>query len=464
MDPPEAAATPHQPIMQSTLRHKLLTGFGAIALSLMILAGCAGPNADNAAKPGESPAASGPVEVMVFKGGYGSDFYEKAAEEFTAAGGPKVQVIGDPRIDQQAQPRMQRGNPPDLMYPGWRFDHWKAVDDGAIMDLTEVMKTPAADGSGTWGDSFEPALLKLGQSGGKQYVLPYFFSVIGWWYDPDLFKEKGWEVPKTYDELLALCEKIKAAGIAPITYQGQYPDYMISGMLTPWLISAGGIEAYNACQSLEPGAWKSPAVVQAARMIQELAAKGYYQTGATAMSHTESQAEFVNRRAAMIPCGTWLHSEMRESMPEGRRMAFFLPPVIAGGKGDPTAVMIKIEPWMVPAQAKNSAGAIDYFKFMTTKAKAQQFVTEKGTLMGIKGANDVELPDYLQGAAAAFKGSTATYAPIWREWYPSLYKTVEGAITELLNGKLTAQQFADKIEAEAEKLRNDDAVVKRKVS
>ena len=151
-------------------------------------------------------------------------------------------------------------------------------------------------------------------------------------------------------------------------------------------------------------------------------------------------------------------------MPEGRRMAFFLPPVIAGGKGDPTAVMIKIEPWMVPAQAKNSAGAIDYFKFMTTKAKAQQFVTEKGTLMGIKGANDVELPDYLQGAAAAFKGSTATYAPIWREWYPSLYKTVEGAITELLNGKLTAQQFADKIEAEAEKLRNDDAVVKRKVS
>jgi N-acetylglucosamine transport system substrate-binding protein len=72
----------------------------------------------------------------------------------------------------------------------------------------------------------------------------------------------------------------------------------------------------------------------------------------------------------MIPCGTWLNSEMKESMPEGRKMAFFLPPVIGDGAGDPTAVMIKIEPWMVPAEAKNKEAAIDYFKSMTTVEKA----------------------------------------------------------------------------------------------
>ncbi len=404
------------------------------------------------------------VEVLVFKGGYGSDFYEAAAEEFNKATGKEVEVIGDPRIDQQVQPRMQKGDPPDLMYPGWRFDHWKAVDDGAIMDLTETMKSKPASGEGTWGDTFEPALLKLGQYEGKQYVLPYFFSVIGWWYDPDLFAEKGWAPPKTYAEMLNLCQKIKAAGIAPITYQGQYPDYMISGMLTPWMISSGGLEAFNACQNLEPGAWKNPAVIKAATMIKELSDMGYFQQGATAMSHTESQAEFVNRRAAMIPCGTWLNSEMKESMPEGRKMAFFLPPVIGDGAGDPTAVMIKIEPWMVPAEAKNKEAAIDYFKSMTTVEKAKQFVTEKGTLMAIKGANDVELPGYLQGAADAFKNSNATYAPLWREWYPTLYKAVEGAITELLNGQLTPEAFGEKIEAEAEKIRNNPDIPKRKVS
>ncbi len=413
---------------------------------------------------GGAAADNKKVEVLVFKGGYGSDFYEAAAEEFNKATGKEVEVIGDPRIDQQVQPRMQKGDPPDLMYPGWRFDHWKAVDDGAIMDLTETMKSKPASGEGTWGDTFEPALLKLGQYEGKQYVLPYFFSVIGWWYDPDLFAEKGWAPPKTYAEMLNLCQKIKAAGIAPITYQGQYPDYMISGMLTPWTISSGGLEAFNACQNLEPGAWKSPAVIKAASMIKELSDMGYFQQGATAMSHTESQAEFVNRRAAMIPCGTWLNSEMKESMPEGRKMAFFLPPVIGDGAGDPTAVMIKIEPWMVPAEAKNKEAAIDYFKSMTTVEKAKQFVTEKGTLMAIKGANDVELPGYLQGAADAFKNSKATYAPLWREWYPTLYKAVEGAITELLNGQLTPEAFGDKIEAEAEKIRNNPDIPKRKVS
>ncbi|MCA0359579.1 MAG: extracellular solute-binding protein [Armatimonadetes bacterium] len=413
---------------------------------------------------GGAEADNKKVEVLVFKGGYGSDFYEAAAEEFNKATGKEVEVIGDPRIDQQVQPRMQKGDPPDLMYPGWRFDHWKAVDDGAIMDLTETMKSKPASGEGTWGDTFEPALLKLGQYEGKQYVLPYFFSVIGWWYDPDLFAEKGWAPPKTYAEMLNLCQKIKAAGIAPITYQGQYPDYMISGMLTPWMISSGGLEAFNACQNLEPGAWKNPAVIKAATMIKELSDMGYFQQGATAMSHTESQAEFVNRRAAMIPCGTWLNSEMKESMPEGRKMSFFLPPVIGDGAGDPTAVMIKIEPWMVPAEAKNKEAAIDYFKSMTTVEKAKQFVTEKGTLMAIKGANDVELPGYLQGAADAFKNSNATYAPLWREWYPTLYKAVEGAITELLNGQLTPEAFGEKIEAEAEKIRNNPDIPKRKVS
>jgi N-acetylglucosamine transport system substrate-binding protein len=91
-------------------------------------------------------------------------------------------------------------------------------------------------------------------------------------------------------------------------------------------------------------------------------------------------------------------------------------------------------------------------------------VTEKGTLMAIKGANDVELPGYLQGAADAFKNSNATYAPLWREWYPTLYKAVEGAITELLNGQLTPEAFGDKIEAEAEKIRNNPDIPKRKVS
>src|SRR5665213_2719728 len=129
-------------------------------------------------------------------------------------------------------------------------------------------------------------MLKLGQYKGKQYMLPYFFNMQGWWYNPKLFAQHGWTPPHTYSELLALCAKIKSAGIAPITYQGKYPDYTISGFLFPWVVSAGGIKALDDAQNLVPGAWKSPAFLQAARMIKDLKDRGYFQDQANGMSHT----------------------------------------------------------------------------------------------------------------------------------------------------------------------------------
>jgi N-acetylglucosamine transport system substrate-binding protein len=398
------------------------------------------------------------AEVMVFKGGYGVDFYETAASEYGEKSGNTVKVIGDSRIDLKVGPRMQKGDPPDLTYPGWRIDSWKAVNEGAVYELTSALKEPAYGSETPWGETFEPKLLKLGQQDGKQFLMPYFFSLWGWWYDPDLFAEKGWELPKTYADLLTLCQKIKASGMAPITYQGQYPDYMISGMLQPWIISAGGMDAMTACQNMEPGAWNSEPVVRAAKMILELRDMGYYLSGSTSLSHTEAQAEFLNRKAAMIPCGTWLESEMKDSMPAGRKMKFFLPPVLGDGKGDPSTIQVKIEPWFVPAEAKAKKVAVEYFKYLTSKEKATQFVKEKGTFMSIIGSTPADVPESLVSAEQSFKAAGTVWSAQWREWYPEFYKKVEGMVTELLNGALSPEDFAKKVEGEAEALRNNKSM------
>lgn len=441
-----------------------------LALALVAVLGIAGCNRGGGgssetvtAPTGDKLTTSDTVEVMVFEGGYGKDFYEKAAEEYKAETGITVNIVGDPRIDEQVKPRFVQGNPPDLTYPGWRFDHWRAVDDEEVMKLDSVMGGKAWKSEELWKDTFEPSILKLGYGSGGQYVLPYFYSVIGWWYDPDLFAANGWAPPTSYTELLALCQKMRDKGIAPITYQGQYPDYMISGMLTPWAISVGGIDQYMKMQNLEPGAWNSDAVVRAAKMIRELRDMGYFQSGATAMSHTESQSEFVNNKAAMIPCGTWLYSEMENTMPKGRKMKFFLPPVLGDGKGDPSAIMIKIEPWFVPQAAKNQEHAIGFYKYMTSREKAKQFVTEKGTLMAVKGANEVDLPMHLQDAAKLVATSSAIYAPQWRDFYPAMYKAVETNITKLVSGDLTPEQFGVECEKAAEEIRNDSRVTKRTI-
>ena len=433
----------------------------------LAIAGCNGGNEPKSevvtSAMGEKLTTSNELEVMVFAGGFGSDFYETAAKEYEAETGIKVTVIGDSQIQDQLKPKFQEGKPPGLTFPGWRFDHWATVEEEEVMPLDAALKGKAWKSEETWGSTFEPSALKLGRLDGKQYVMPYFYSILGWWYDPDLFAENGWTPPTTYAELLGLCQKIQAKGIAPITYQGKYPDYMIAGMLQPWVISSGGIEAFNKMQNLEPGAWNSEPLVKAAKMIADLRVQDYFQRGAPAMDHTDAQTEFINRRAAMIPCGTWLYSEMLTSMPKGRRMAFMLPPVIGDGQGDPTNVMIKIEPWFVPAKSPNQEHAIGFFKYLTSVDKAKQFVTEKGSLMAVKGTDDVPLPEHLKSAVDKFKGSKTVWAAQWKEWYPDFYRDVGDNLTLMLNGQLTPEQFGVACEKLAEELRNNPDIPKHKV-
>ena len=45
---------------------------------------------------------------------------------------------------------------------------------------------------------------------GKTYLAPMFYSPCGLFYNAGFLKEKGWDVPKTWDEMWELGEKAKA--------------------------------------------------------------------------------------------------------------------------------------------------------------------------------------------------------------------------------------------------------------
>ncbi|MBS1722153.1 MAG: extracellular solute-binding protein [Armatimonadetes bacterium] len=454
--------------------------FTFLALMALVCAGCSGAgggaSSGSSTETGSSPAVKvteaptgdgkieGKLEIVAFKGGYGDDFYRTAAEEFAKDHpGLTATVEGDPQIWEKVRPRMVAGDTPDIMFPGWGMDQWGLVQDGQLMALDKALDSPAYDSQKTWRETFDPNLLKFCQKDGKTYMLPLYTMVYGWWYDPAVFAKNGWTPPTTYAELLSLCEKIKAKGVAPIAFQGKYPYYMIEGMLLPWAASIGGVEAVTAAQNLAPGAWKSEPMLKAAQMIAELRDKGYFLEGCVGMSHTESQTQFLNGTAAMVPCGSWIESEMRNVMPAGVTVRYFKCPNVTDGKGDPTAVLIGIEPWMIPVKAKNPNAAVGYYKYMTSLKKAKQFVEEKGTLMSIIGSDEAKMPETLKAPAAAVKGAKTLWAVQYRQWYPAFQKEVEGAITSMLNKEITPEQFCERCNAAAEKTREDESVPKYRV-
>jgi len=101
-----------------------------------------------------------------------------------------------------------------------------------------------------------------------------------------LFAEKGWEYPETWDDMLALCETIKADGMAPWTYQGKYPYYMEFGLLDQMVQTIGGEEAWKKVDNLEDGAWEQEAILTSLGHMQELHSNGFIMNGTEALNHT----------------------------------------------------------------------------------------------------------------------------------------------------------------------------------
>src|SRR5689334_20607474 len=103
-------------------------------------------------------------------------------------------------------------NPDDVFpwFAGYRMQYFAAQDLlGPIDDVW------AAGLNDTMTAGFK--LASTGQDG-KLYFVPWTYYCWGIHYRPSLFKDKGWEVPKTFDELKSLADNMKTAGIVPFAF------------------------------------------------------------------------------------------------------------------------------------------------------------------------------------------------------------------------------------------------------
>ncbi len=118
--------------------------------------------------------------------------------------------------EEQARIDLQAGSPSNILIlpqPGLLAEFAKA---GQLTDLGDKVTKFVTDNFAA-GSSWA-ALGQFPGPDGKvhQYAYPYkqeVKSIV--WYSPDNFKEKGYEVPKTWEDLMALQDKIKADGGVP---------------------------------------------------------------------------------------------------------------------------------------------------------------------------------------------------------------------------------------------------------
>ncbi len=185
--------------------------------------------------------------------------FEEAVAPFMEENGCTMdfESTRDPAVLRTA---VDSGNPPDiaiLPQPGVMYEY---AADGALVALDSFMDMDAL------AEDYAPIWLELGSYDGTLYGIFYKVankSLI--WYNPVAFEEAGYEIPTTWDELIALSDQIVADGGTPWSIgleSGDASGWPGTDWIEDIMLRTAGPEVYDQWVNHEIS-WTDEAVVNA---------------------------------------------------------------------------------------------------------------------------------------------------------------------------------------------------------
>jgi N-acetylglucosamine transport system substrate-binding protein len=425
--------------------------------------------ATSAANPLGAPEDQ-PINVIIFNGGYGDKYATDVHEPLYKKALPKSEVKhqSSQAISTLVQPLIAGGNAPEFVNNSGEksLDFGALVADGQLQDLTALFDAPSVDDpSKKVRDTLVPGTVDTGSFNGKPYVLYYVSTVFGIWYSGKLFTDNGWAPAKTWSEFTALCDKIKAKGIAPYAYAGANAAYYQWNIILTSAAKIGGADVLKNIDNLEDGAWKVDAVKQAAEAWAEIGAK-YNLQGAEGLKHTDVQLKQNQYQLAMYPSGDWLENEQKKDTPEGFKYQMATTPSITGSdKLKSTALRATAgEGYMVLAKSKNPKGGLEYMRQMLSKAGGKGFTEVVKAPTVVLGSTDgLTFTPGTQSSQDALKAAGQEVFNIFFDgWYKDLDKEARTATNELMFGRIKADAFVERIQKKADEIKKDSSVTKFK--
>jgi raffinose/stachyose/melibiose transport system substrate-binding protein len=255
-----------------------------------------------------------------------------------------------------------RGNPPDIMLANYNFEVARFVQRCALIDLT------GTDAAASVREDLQPLMDQYGSCDGRISALPYSVMAASVIYNKEIFEQQGIEVPQTWDELIAACDQLLAAGITPFygTFkddwtigQGWY-DYALGG-------SVDVIDFFDGmnAEGTEVGAdsevsFQKDFAEPIDRMTQLTST--YVNDDAASRGYGDGNLAFSKGEAAMYLQGPWAFSEIAKTAPDLQLGTFPLPMT---DDPDDLAVRVNMDlAAMIPEGSRHQDAARDFLEFL----------------------------------------------------------------------------------------------------
>ena len=268
------------------------------------------------------------------------------------------------------------------------------------------------------------------------------------WYDETLFSEKGWTMPSNYNELTAFAGKA-TSDIKTLIYPGVYSGYLVQGMLVPAFAEYGDAFFKRVMNCQDADVYVSPEFKEVMNRFNDfINLNNNVVADCLSLNHTMSQTEWLSHKAAMIPNGLWLRSEMDKlhAIPDGFNMHYAPSPLV---KEKQTIVTSSVC-CGIASQAKNKEGAKKFLASLYNDDVLKQFVyaSDSPSVATLDLANDSNVTEVNKYVQTVFNNPNYQHMSNDGSW-GGVDTAINNAVNSLVKKTTTVDAACEAIKAAA---------------
>ena len=340
------------------------------------------------------------IEIVQYKP-EAANYFKLVEEEFNASHDDIHLTISSPNdATTILKTRFIREDYPDIIGIGGDINYSYFVDAEILADVSDYEGMQNINQG--YLDIAEA--LELVPTDGT-YIIPYAAGVL---YNRDMFEEHGWEIPTTWDELLALCDEIQAEGILPF-YFGFKDTWTC---LAPWNAMAVELSPADATKLVNKG---QTTFTSEYRELSEkyLQLLPYGPEGPFAYSYNDACTAFARGESAMYTIGSYATPQILSVNPEMNIDSFVMP---ASDTAEGRTLNSGIDlGFCVMAECENKEAAYEVLDFLYADENLQKYIDDQNAVPCKNG--DFQLSPMLDGMLEFIESGNMT--DYQDHYYPS---------------------------------------------
>ncbi|WP_066891318.1 ABC transporter substrate-binding protein [Clostridium nigeriense] len=426
------------------MKKKIISALVSAALATTMLAGCG--NGSNGGTSNKEEGKGGTTVTMT--GWYTEENMAPVLEKVNKMLDGKYTVeytyINLDEYNNVISTQLAAGEGPDILTDGTNFP--ARIKAGNLKDLTGAEYLNGIN---------EAGLTLSTSEDGKVYGIPSYGWFSGLWYNKEIFEKNNiTELPQTFDEFVAVCDKLKAAGVQPLGFglaDGDQAMHSLMGYIENTFYQTSE-EGKKFDEEFSYGEKKMDGTLN--KYVKDwsiLIEKGYITPEMVGTSNEQALSNFISGKTAMFNAGPWYYANLKDAnMNVGMMPHLGKTADVKYMLGGPAAS------FGINVNTKNEEGSEAVMAALASVEIQQAFADANEGSFSYKEGVKVDMPAEYEAVKPVLEAGNVACS--WERWgvnmpAQTLVDELLSQLQGLVTGDLTVDDFVKALDSRADAIR-----------